>query len=150
MSSGRRGGTAGAHPYLVTPEHTARARGILGEGPLLCPEQAVVLEADGTKAREIARQHVGVYLAQPSYVHSLRYLGFDDADLTPPGSDALVDAFVAWGDAEQVVARVREHLDAGADHVPVQVLSEHRRGVPDVQWRELAAPLTEIARRPSS
>jgi len=115
MSSGRRGGTAGAHPYLVTPEHTARARGILGEGPLLCPEQAVVLEADGTKAREIARQHVGVYLAQPSYVHSLR-----------------------------------EHLDAGADHVPVQVLPEHRRGVPDVQWRELAAPLTEIARRPSS
>ena len=74
-------------------------------------------------------------------------------DLTPPGgSDALVDALVARGDAEQVVARVREHLDAGADHVPVQVLSEHKRGVPDAQWRELAAPLVELAaaRRSSS
>ena len=145
--------TQGAHPYLVTPEHTARARSILGDGPLLCPEQAVVLEADAEKAREIARRHVSVYLAQPNYVQSLRYLGFDDADLTPPGgSDALVDALVARGDAEQVVARVREHLDAGADHVPVQVLSEHKRGVPDAQWRELAAPLVELAaaRRSSS
>jgi probable F420-dependent oxidoreductase len=138
--------TQGAHPYLVTPEHTARARNILGEGPLLCPEQAVVLETDVDKARDIARRHVSVYLAQPNYVHNLRYLGFGDADLTPPGgSDALVDALVGWGDAEQVVARIREHLDAGADHVPVQVLSEHKRGVPERQWRELAAPLAELA-----
>jgi probable F420-dependent oxidoreductase len=140
--------TQGAHPYLVTPQHTAAARGILGDGPLLCPEQAVVLETDADKAREIARNHVSVYLAQPNYVQSLRYLGFEDADLEPPGgSDALVDALVACGDAEQVVARVREHLDAGADHVAVQVLSEHRRGVPDAQWRELAAPLAELADR---
>ncbi|MDT7581196.1 MAG: hypothetical protein QOK35_2460, partial [Pseudonocardiales bacterium] len=97
-----------------------------------------------------ARAHVSVYLAQPNYVHSLRYLGFGDADLLPPGgSDALVDALVAWGDVEQVVVRVREHLDAGADHVPVQVLPDHKRGVPDRQWRELAAPLADVVRRGS-
>ena len=138
--------TLGAHTYLVTPEHTAQARSILGLSPLLCPEQAVVLETDAVKARAIARAHVSVYLAQPNYVHNLRYLGFGDVDLAPPGgSDALVDALVAWGDVDRVVARVRAHLDAGADHVAVQVLPEQKRGVPDAHWRELAAPLVELA-----
>jgi hypothetical protein len=111
--------TEGAHTYLVTPEHTARARTLLGDGPLLCPEQAVVLEADPEKARAIARAHTSVYLAQPNYVQNLRELGFTDADLEPAGgSDALVDALVAWGEAEAVVARIREHLDAGATTCP--------------------------------
>jgi probable F420-dependent oxidoreductase len=140
--------TEGAHTYLVTPEHTARARTILGDGPLLCPEQAVVLEADPGKARSIARAHTSVYLAQPNYVQNLRNLGFTHADLDPPGgSDALVDALVAWGNAEMVVARIREHLEAGADHVPVQMLPPHKRGLPDNQWRELAAPLAELGDR---
>lgn len=138
--------TLGAHPYLVTPEHTARARDILGAGPLLCPEQAVVLDTDADRARMIARRHLRVYLAQPNYVRSLRYLGFGDADLTPPGgSDALVDALVAWGDVDRIVARIREHLAAGADHVPVQVVPERKYDVPERQWRELAAPLAELA-----
>jgi probable F420-dependent oxidoreductase len=112
--------TAGAHPYFVPPSHTARAREILGPGPLLAPEQAVVLEADPTRAREIGRRHMAVYLTLPNYVENLRTLGYDDADFDAGGSDRLVDAIVAWGDEEAIAARVREHLDAGADHVAVQ------------------------------
>lgn len=138
--------TKGAHPYFVSPEHTARARNILGDGPLLCPEQAVILEPDPVKARAIARAHTSVYLAQPNYVQNLRDLGFAEADLDKPGgSDALVDALVARGEVDTVIARIREHLDAGADHVAVQVLTAQKRGIPDTQWRELAAPLAELA-----
>jgi probable F420-dependent oxidoreductase len=105
----------------------------------------VVLEPDRDRARTIARAHTSVYLAQPNYVNNLRELGFTDDDLTPPGgSDALVDALVAWGDVDTVVGRVREHLEAGADHVAVQVLPAEKRGVPDEQWRLLAAPLTGL------
>jgi probable F420-dependent oxidoreductase len=137
--------TAGAHPYFVTPDHTLRSRGILGPAPLLCPEQGVVLETDRDRARTIARAHTSVYLAQPNYVNNLRELGFTDDDLTPPGgSDALVDALVAWGDVDTIVGRVCDHLEAGADHVAVQVLPAEKRGVPDEQWRLLAAPLTEL------
>lgn len=138
--------TAGAHPYFVTPEHTVHAREVLGPAPLLCPEQAVVLETDRDRARTIARAHTSVYLAQPNYVNNLRELGFTEDDLTPPGgSDRFVDALVAWGDVDAVVGRVRAHLDAGADHVAVQVLPAEKRGVPDEQWRLLAAPLRELS-----
>ncbi|WP_308257346.1 TIGR03620 family F420-dependent LLM class oxidoreductase [Pseudonocardia lacus] len=136
--------TDGAHPYFVTPEHTARARAALGPGPLLCPEQAVLLETDPARAREIGRGYTSVYLSQPNYVNNVRTLGFAESDLADGGSDALVDALVAWGDVDTVVARVREHLDAGADHVAVQALPVQKRGVPDDQWRELAAPLTAL------
>jgi probable F420-dependent oxidoreductase len=139
--------TAGAHPYFVTPDHTYRAREVLGAAPLLCPEQAVVLETDRDRARTIARAHTSVYLAQPNYVNHLRELGLPDDDLTSPGgSDALVDALVAWGCIDTVVGRVREHLEAGADHVAVQVLPTEKRGVPEEQWRQLAAPLTELTK----
>jgi probable F420-dependent oxidoreductase len=140
--------TDGAHPYFVTAEHTARAREALGSRPLLCPEQAVVLESDPDKARAIGRAYTSTYLAQPNYVNSIRELGFTEEDIAPPGgTDAFVDALVAWGDVDTVVARVRAHLDAGADHVAVQALPAQRRGVPDAQWRELAAPLAELTAR---
>ncbi len=115
--------TAGAHPYFVTPAHTLRAREILGSGRLLAPEQAIVLETDPTRAREIAREHMAIYLMLPNYLNNLRELGWGDADFADGGSDELVDAIVAWGDEETVAGRVREHLDAGADHVAVQAYS---------------------------
>ncbi|HUV11014.1 MAG TPA: TIGR03620 family F420-dependent LLM class oxidoreductase, partial [Acidimicrobiia bacterium] len=115
--------TDGAHPYLVTPEHTASAREILGPDRLLAPEQMVVLETDPTRAREIARGTLSMYLpGLPNYANNVRRLGFTDEDLTAPLSDRLVDALVAWGDAESIAARVRAHHDAGADHVAIQVL----------------------------
>ncbi len=140
----------GAHPYFVTPEHTAGARQILGAGPLLCPEQAVVLETDPGRAREIGRAYTSVYLAQPNYVRNLVRLGFAEEDLHDGGTDAVVDALVAWGTVDVVVARVAAHLDAGADHVCVQPIAEERRGVPRRQWQELAPALAALARRPAS
>jgi probable F420-dependent oxidoreductase len=110
----------GAHSYLVTPRHTARARERLGPRPLLVPEQGVVLEADPDRAREVARKHLAGYLQLPNYVNSWREEGFEEADFADGGSDRLVDALVAWGDVDAVAARVGEHLDAGADHVAVQ------------------------------
>jgi probable F420-dependent oxidoreductase len=113
----------GAHTYLVPPEHTARARGILGPDRLLIPEQAVVVESDPARAREIARAHLAFYLRLPNYLNNLRTLGFDDADFAGRGSDRLADAIVAWGDPDAIAERVQAHLAAGADHVAVQPLS---------------------------
>ena len=113
----------GAHPYLITPEHTARAREALGPERILAPEQKVVLETDPDAARAIARQTLAVYVpGLPNYVNNLRRLGFTDDDLQDPPSDRLVDGVVAWGDVETIAARVQAHHDAGADHVAVQVL----------------------------
>ncbi len=137
--------TDGAHPYLTTPEHTAEARRVLGEAPLLCPEQAVVLETDAARARGIARAHLRTYVRLPNYANNLRRLGFSDDDLSGDYSDRLVDAIVAWGSVEQVATRVQAHLDAGADHVAIQALDEDPRGLPDGQWRALAPALTALA-----
>jgi probable F420-dependent oxidoreductase len=131
----------GAHTYFVPPDHTAQARVTLGRDRWLIPEQAVVLETDPERARETARRHTSAYLALPNYVNNLRRLGFRDDDLDGPGNDRLVDAIVAWGDVEAIARRVREHHNAGADHVCIQVLSQDRRGLPRPQWRELAAAL---------
>jgi probable F420-dependent oxidoreductase len=122
-------GTAadGAHPYFVPVEHTAKARQIMGAGPLLAPELAVVLETDPTEARRLARLHTGsFYLQAPNYVENLKWLGWSDDDLAGSGSDKLVDALVAWGDEAAIAARIREHLDAGADHVCIQPVTEIR------------------------
>jgi len=117
----------GAHPYFVPVEHTARAREILGPGKLLTPELAVVLESDPTEARRLARLHTGsFYLQAPNYVENLRLLGWSDDDLAGSGSDALVDAIVAWGDETAIASRIKEHLDAGADHVCIQPVTEIR------------------------
>jgi probable F420-dependent oxidoreductase len=133
---------AGAHPYFVPPEHTALAREILGDG-LLAPEQAVLLETDPVRAREIARGHLSVYLQLPNYTNNLLRLGFSDEDLAGGGSDRLVDAIVAWGDAEAIRARVQAHRDAGADHVCIQVLQADAAALPREQWRELAGILID-------
>jgi probable F420-dependent oxidoreductase len=135
---------AGAHPYFVPVEHTARARQVLGEGPLLAPEVAVVLERDGAKARERARTYTAGYLTLPNYTNNLRTLGFEDQDLAGGGSDRLVDAIVAWGDVDAIAARVRQHFQAGADHVCVQVVSAVPASFPMEPYRELAPALLAL------
>jgi probable F420-dependent oxidoreductase len=116
--------SAGAHPYLVTPEHTRWAREILGDGPLLAPEQKIVLETDPERARAIGRPRVQQpYLGLTNYLNSLRRLGWTDADFADGGSDALIDALALHGDAEAIARGITAHLDAGADHVAIQVLN---------------------------
>jgi len=113
----------GAHPYNVTPEHTALARRILGPGKWLCTEQKVLLETDPAKARAIARQSMKIYLTAPNYVNNLKRLGFDEHDLAGEGSDRLIDALVAWGDLGAIRARIEAHWAAGADQVCIQALN---------------------------
>jgi probable F420-dependent oxidoreductase len=132
---------AGAHPYFVPVEHTTLAREALGEGPLLCVEQAVVLDRDPDGARAVARTHMALYLSLPNYTNNLRRLGWTDADLDDGGSDALVDAIVAWGDLEAVAERVADHHARGATHVCLQVLSAEPGVVPTAAWRALAPAL---------
>jgi probable F420-dependent oxidoreductase len=112
----------GAHPYLVPPEHTRRAREILGPSAWLCPEQMVLHETDPERARALARRHLKVYLRLPNYQRNLRDFDFDDADFADAGSDRLVDALVAWGDVSAIAARIDAHFAAGADHVCIQPL----------------------------
>ncbi len=128
----------GAHPYLVPPEHTRQARQILGTTALLCPEVAVVLEPEPDRARGIARAHLGTYLRLANYRRNLARLGYDEDDLADAGSDRLVDSIVGWGTVERVSARLDDHLEAGADHVAVQVLTEDRARLPLEEWRALA------------
>jgi probable F420-dependent oxidoreductase len=130
--------TDGAHTYLVPPEHTATARRILSPGKLLVPEQAVVLERDRSRAREIGRRHLRRYLSLPNYTRNLRRLGFTDDDLSRNGSDRLVDALIAWGDENAIAERLNQHRQAGADHICLQVLDADFRGLPLPQWRRLA------------
>jgi probable F420-dependent oxidoreductase len=137
--AGRR--SAGAHPYFVPVDHTARARQILGPGPLLAPEVTVVLESDPTRARALARTFTTGYLGLPNYANNLRTLGFGDEDLEGGGSDRLVDAVVAWGEVDTVVDRIQAHHQAGADHVCVQVVSSGRETFPLSEYRTLASAL---------
>ncbi len=138
----------GAHPYLVTPEHTEVARAELGDGPLLAPEQHVVLETDAAKARAVAREGLSVYLQLPNYVNNWRRLGFGEDDFADGGSDRLVDHVVVWGDEATIAARVQAHLDAGADHVCVQaVTGAERTDFPRAEWRALAPALVGLTRR---
>jgi probable F420-dependent oxidoreductase len=141
MLSLARARAAAAHPYLVPPEHTAVARQTLGAGPVLAPEQAVVLDADRRRGRSRARAFVADYLALPNYVHNLRRLGFGDEDFTGGGSDRLVDALVAHGDEQAIAARVRAHHDAGADHVCIYVFGDGDEALPLEAWRRLAPAL---------
>lgn len=134
----------GVHPYFVPVEHTAFARRRLGPGPVLAVEQTVVLESDPSRARDVARGFALDYLQTENYARNLKRMGWTDADLRGQGSDALIDAVVAWGDVDRIAVRVRQHLDAGADHVCVQVVGEEELdpGLPAL--RELAPALLEL------
>jgi probable F420-dependent oxidoreductase len=131
----------GVHSYFVPPEHTAEVRSRIGPDKLLAPEQAVVLDRDPAAARALARRHTGAYLRLPNYVRNLERFGFGADDFTAGGSDRLVDAIVAWGAEDAVGRRVQAHLDAGADHVCIQVLDPDPRGVPRAAWQRLASVL---------
>jgi probable F420-dependent oxidoreductase len=130
----------GAHPYFVPPEHTARAREILGKQALLCPEQMVLLEKDPSKARAIARGAMKIYCGLPNYQNNLKWLGYSDADFVDGGSDRLVDAIVAWGDEKGIADRIQAHLDAGADHVCIQPFRADGQPGPDEKLLEIFAP----------
>lgn len=132
---------AGTHPYLGTPDLTRRTRIALGEGPVVAPEQAVVLETDPERARRIARAHLAGYLGLPNYARSILRAGFDEEDLSDGGSNRLVDRLVAWGDEAAIAERVTEHRDAGATHVCLQVLGEDQFALPRDDWRRLAVAL---------
>ncbi|SEG75262.1 probable F420-dependent oxidoreductase, MSMEG_4141 family [Thermomonospora echinospora] len=130
----------GVHPYLVTPEHTRSAREALGEGPLVLPEQTVILCSGAEEARAIGVDWLRGYLGLPNYANNLLRQGFTPEDVASV-SDRLFDALIAWGDEEAIMRRVDEHRAAGADHVCVQVLTADSRTFPREQWRRLAAAL---------
>jgi probable F420-dependent oxidoreductase len=134
--------TGGTHPYLTTPEHSARARSVLGAGAIVAPEQGLILETDPDRARSIGREFLARYIEAPNYANSWRRLGFTEDDLADGGSDRLVDALLAWGDEDALVARVKAHRDAGASHVCVQVLTDQLPAFPLDEWRRLAPALT--------
>jgi probable F420-dependent oxidoreductase len=114
--------SAGAHPYLTTPQHTAKARELVGSSVFLAPEHKVVLSTDRDEARAIGRRYLEHYLGLSNYVNNWLRLGFTEDDVRKPGSDKLVDAMVAYGTPDAIAARLNEHLEAGADHVGIQVL----------------------------
>jgi probable F420-dependent oxidoreductase len=114
----------GAHTYLAPVAHTRNAREVMGSGPLLAVELAVLIESDPRRARERGREHVGFYLQFPQFQAHLRRSGLTGEDLQGGGSDRLVDAAVAWGDPEGVAATVEEHLAVGADHVCIQPVAD--------------------------
>lgn len=133
----------GAHPYFVPVEHTAFARKRLGAGPVLAVEQAVVLEEDPRQARSIARRFAVRYLQTANYANNLKRMGWTDADIAGQGSDALIDAVVAWGGVDRIALRVRQHLEAGADHVCVQAVADDEDDAGVDQLRSLAPALLE-------
>ena len=131
--------SAGAHPYLTTPEHTAQARALIGPDAFIAPEHKVVLTTDAAQARAVGCDHLGAYLKGTNYVNNWKRLGFTDSDVAAPGSDALIDALVAYGSTDAIAGRLKEHLAAGANHVPVQILTDPDELVPALA--ELAGPL---------
>lgn len=129
---------AGAHPYFTSPDHTRMAREILGPDRMLCVEQKVILEADPAKARALARPVAQMYLGLPNYRNNWLRMGLKDADFENGGSDRFVDTTFAWGSADRIRARIREHFDAGASHVCIQPVNPN--GVfGDPHWEALEA-----------
>jgi len=133
--------SAGAHPYLTTPEHTAKARELVGNSVFLAPEHKVVLTTDRDEARAVGRKVVDFYLGLSNYVNNWLRLGFTEDDVRKPGSNKLIDAVVAYGPPEAIAQRLNEHLDAGADHVAIQVLGGSQQDQLVAVLGELAGPL---------
>jgi probable F420-dependent oxidoreductase len=131
---------AGIHPYFVPPEHIANARAVIGPGPTIATELAVVIDKDPSSARETARRHTAVYTTLENYTNNLRQFGYGDDDFADRGSDRLIDAIVAWGDVAAISERVRAMRDAGADHVCIQVIRADDE-LPRADWRQLAPAL---------
>ncbi len=129
----------GSHPYNVPISHTQHAREILDTAPLLAPEQAVILESDPAQARQIARKFLDFYLGAPNYTNNFEREGFTEADIANGGSDRLIDALVAWGDLSIIRARIDAHLQAGANHVCLQVVTADRESFPLAEYQQLAA-----------
>jgi probable F420-dependent oxidoreductase len=134
----------GSHPYFTHADHTAAAREVLGPDAVLAPEVAVVPETNEERARAIARDYMQIYLNLPNYTNNLLRHGFTEDDLRDGGSDRLLDAVIPWGDPGRIAAGLRAHLDAGANHVCIQVLTTGSRysDLPRQEWRELAPALT--------
>jgi probable F420-dependent oxidoreductase len=131
--------SAGAHPYLTTPEHTAQARELVGPDAFIAPEHKAILTTDAEQARAVGRKALDLYLGLANYLNNFKRLGFTDEELAKPGSDRFIDAVVAHGTPDAIAARLEQHLAAGADHVPVQVLTGPDKLVPALA--ELAGPL---------
>jgi probable F420-dependent oxidoreductase len=131
----------GAHPYFTTPDHTSLARDILGPDAILAPEQAVILSTNADEARELGRKFMSTYLRLPNYANNLLRIGFTEDDVKGANglpSDRLVDAICCWGSLDTIADRLRQHFDAGASHVSVQVLSGDLATLPLREWRELS------------
>jgi probable F420-dependent oxidoreductase len=135
--------SVGTHPYFMPVEHTRIAREAVGSGKVVAPEQMVVVETEPGRARTIARGSMDRYLHAPNYVDNLLRLGYTDADIRNGGSDRLVDDLIAWGSADRISQRIREHHAAGADHVCIQVLTENPADLQAAMagWRQLAPAL---------
>lgn len=133
--------SAGAHPYLTTPEHTAKARELVGKTVFLAPEHKVILTTDTAKARAAGRDALDLYLGLSNYVNNWLRLGFTEGDVRKPGSDRLIDALVAYGTPEAIARRLNEHVKAGADHVAIQVLGGWNEDTLLPALSELAGPL---------
>jgi probable F420-dependent oxidoreductase len=132
--------TAGAMPYNVTPEHTARSRALLGPDKWLCVEQKILLVQDPAKAREVARQTMAFYMPLPNYRNNWLRLGFSENDLADGGSDRFLDAMVAWGGKSVIQKRIQEHFEAGASHVCIQALHPDGQPRPDLNALAALAP----------
>ncbi len=127
----------GSHPANSTPEHTAKARSIMGPGPWLCPMQRVCYTKDASVARRAGRHMLKLYLGLPNYLNLWRDSGFTDADFEHGGSDRLIDAMLAWGDERAMNSRVQAHLDAGATHVAIVPVNADNPSAPC--WRAIEA-----------
>lgn len=136
--------TDGAHPYFVPIEHTPVARERLGPEPCLAVEQTAVLTTDAAEGRRIGRAFARHYLALENYANNLRRLGWSDEDIANDGSDRMIDAVVAWGDVDAIVARVKAHLDGGADHVCVQLRVDSSADPALAGYAELASALLAL------
>ena len=133
--------TLGTHPYFVPVDHTRYARERLGPSALIAPELACVVDTDKDRAREAARKYAALYLNLRNYTGTLLRLGFTEQDIADGGSDRLLDAVVPQGSAVEIAAVVRDHIDAGADHVCLQTVGV--KGIPEREWSALAQALSD-------